>query len=275
MKTLLVLNDHSATATHAARFALNLAQKIRVNVIVASLIQNETNIPQEELKLSSTGTITLQRSELMKSLFAQKKQYTNFRPVIQEVELLSFTGDELFQLTINRDIYMVIRGMDEFLPSALLNINLAINMLLSKIKCPLLVVPSSWDFSAFRDLVYLTDLRFCGLRTVNFITSFAREWNANVVIAHATASGLPEVDIEEANAIFRDEVRNHVNYSKISMNMLNKGEIPDAINLVVHHFHADLLVFVNQHFHFNTFTKQYFKDKCALYKPVPLLIFPY
>jgi hypothetical protein len=44
---------------------------------------------------------------------------------------------------------------------------------------------------------------------------------------------------------------------------------------MVNDFNADLLVFVNQHFHFNTFIKQYFKDKCALYKPVPLLIFPY
>jgi hypothetical protein len=275
MKTLLVLNDHSPTATHAALFALNLAQKIRVNIIVASITPNEEVIHYEELKLSSTGTITLYRSELMKTLFAHKKRYNDFRPVIQEIELTDFTGDELFQLTVDRNIYMVIRGMDEFMPSALLNINLSITMLLSKIKCPLLVVPSTWDFNEFRDLVYLTDLRFCGLETVNYIADLAREWNAQVVIAHSTVSGLPEIDVEDADDIFRSEVRNHVNYKNVSMKILDKGEIPDVVKLVVHNFHADLLVFVNQHFHFNTFTKQYFKDKCALYQPVPMLIFPY
>jgi hypothetical protein len=275
MKTLLVLNDHSATATHGAIFALNLAQKIRANIIVASIEAGNNVVHHEELKLSSTGTITLHRSEIMKTLFAHKKRYTDFRPVIQEVELADFTGDALFQLAIERNIYMVIRGMDEFSPSALNNVNLSITMLLSQLKCPLLVVPSSWDFNEFRDLVYLTDLRFCGLKTVNYISNFAQEWNARVVIAHSTVSGLPELDAQHASDIFTDEVQNHLTYKNISMNMLDQGAIPDMIKMVVHDFHADLLVFVNQHFHFNTFTKQYFKDKCARYKPVPMLIFPY
>ena len=275
MKTILVLNDHSTTASHAAIFALDLAQKIRANIIVASIIESDGPIYHEDLKLSETGTLPLQRSELMKTLFAHKKRYADFRPVIQEIELVDFTGDELFHLTNERNIYLVIRGMNEFLSSALISINLSINMLLSNIKCPLLVVPSSWNFNEFRDLVYLTDLRFCGINTVTFIADLAREWNSKVLVAHSTASGLPEIDEEDANDIFRDEVQNRVNYSNISMSILDKGKIPDIIKMVVSDFHADLLVFVNQHFHFNTFTKQYFKDKCALYKPVPMLIFPY
>lgn len=275
MKTILVLNDNSTTASHAAIFALNLAQKIRANIIVASITASDDQIYHEDLKLSETGTLPLLRSALMNTLFAHKESYADFRPVIQEIELADFTGDELLQLTGKRDIYLVIRGMDEFLSSALISINLSITMLLSKIKCPLLVVPSSWDFNEFRDLVYLTDLRFCGINTVTFITDLAREWNAKVLIAHSAASGLPEIEEEDANDIFRNEVRNLIDYSNISMDMLDKGKIPDVVKLMVSDFHADLLVFVNQHFHFNTFTKQYFKDKCELYKPVPMLIFPY
>lgn len=275
MRTLLVLNDHSAHAEHAAKFALNLAQKIRVNLIIASISSNEDIINNQKMKLDLAKARTLQRSGLMKTLFACKKRYVSFRPVIQEIELNDFNGVELFKLTIDSNIYMMIKGMDEFESSALLNINLSITSLLNQIKCPLLIVPSSWDFNEFRDLVYLTDLRFCGIKKVNYISDLAREWNAKVVIAHSTVSGLPEIDVDDANAIFRDEVHNRVNYKNISMNMLSKEIIPDVIKMVVHNLHADLLVFVNQHFHFNTFTKQYFKDKCALYKPVPMLIFPY
>lgn len=275
MKTILVLNDHSETAKHAAIFSLNLAQKIRANVIVATITTSEGPIYHEDLKLSETGSMMLQRSELMNTLFAQKKRYSDFRPVIQEIEITDFTGDELFQLTSDRNIHLVIQGMDEFLPSALINMNLAITKLLSKIECPLLIVPSSWDFNEFKDLIYLTDLRFCGLPTMSYITELAREWNAEVLIAHSTVSGLPEIDQEDADDIFKNEVQNHINYKNLSMRMLDKGMIPDIIKLAVHDFHADLLVFVNQHFHFNTFTRQYFKDQCASYKPVPMLIFPY
>lgn len=275
MKTILVLNDNSTTASHAAIFALDLAQKIRANIIVASIIASDGAIYHEDPQLIETRKLRLQRSALVKTLFAHKKRFTDFRPVIQEIELANFTGHELFQLTNDCNIYLVIRGMNEFTSSALISINLSINMLLSDIKCPLLIIPSSWDFNEFRDLVYLTDLRFCGIDTVTFIADLAREWNAKVLIAHSTVSGLPEIDEKDANDIFRNEVSRHINYSNIVMNMLDKGKIPDIIKMVVRDFHADLLVFVNQHFHFNTFTKQYFKDKCALYKPVPMLIFPY
>jgi nucleotide-binding universal stress UspA family protein len=275
MKTILVLNDHSTTASHAAIFALDLAQKIRANIIVASIMLSDDVIRHEDLKLGETGSLLIHRSELLKTLFAQKKRYADFRPVIQEIELTDFTGDELHQLTNDRNIYLVVRGMDEFLPSALISINLSISMLLSNIKCPLLVVPSSWNFKAFRELVYLTDLRFCGINTVSYIADLAGEWNARVIIAHSTASGLPEIEEKDAEDIFKNEVHNHINYKNLSMRMVDKAMVPDVIKLVVHSFHADLLVFVNQHFHFNTFTKQYFKDKCALYEPVPMLIFPY
>ncbi len=275
MKTLIVLNDHGIPAAHAAMFALALAQKIRANIIVASLPSPDERIHVEDIQLNANGNLVLQRSELLKAMFANKKRHTDFRPVIQEFEVEHFTGDELFQLTIDKNIYIVIRGVDEFLSSALLHINLSINMLLGKIKCPLLIIPTSWGFHQFRDLVYLTDLRFCGLKKVGFIADLAKEWNAHIVIAHSTVSGLPEIDAAEADDLFRTEVCNHINYENISLNMLNRGEIPDMIKLVVHDLHADLLIFVNQHFHFNTFTKQYFKDRCALYKPVPMLIFPY
>ena len=113
------------------------------------------------------------------------------------------------------------------------------------------------------------------INTVSYISDLAREWNARVIIAHSTASGLPEIEEKDAEDIFKNEVHNHIDYKNLSMSMVDKGMIPDIIKLVVRDFHADLLVFVNQHFHFNTFTKQYFKDRCALYEPVPMLIFPY
>lgn len=275
MKNLLVLNDHSPQAEHAALFALDLAKKMHMGVVLTSLSAQKGAVYYPNQQLTSHETLEKHRSDLMGSLLLLEKRYTDFNPVVQEVELTDFTGEELLRLTTDHNVYMVIKGMDEFLPAALLNVNLAINMLLSEIKCPLLIVPSSWEFNEFRDLVYLTDLRFRGLKTVSFIADLAREWNANVTIAHTTVSGLPEIEAEEANAIFRDEIDHHVNYHNISINMLKKKDISETVQSMVKDFNADLLVFVNQHFHFNTFTKQYFKDNCTLYKPIPMLIFPY
>ena len=107
------------------------------------------------------------------------------------------------------------------------------------------------------------------------MADFAVEWKANIMIADSTASELPEIDSEEANDIFIDEVFSRINYKYLSLNMINNEEITDMIKMVVQELRTDLLIFVYQHFHFNTITKQYFKDKCHSYNPVPMLIFPY
>lgn len=275
MKTILILNDHGEHTTQTAIFALDLAQQFSANIVVASLSHPDNLDDFEEMQLEINGSLVLQRSELMKILLAHKKEYKDFLPVIQEIELERFTGDELFKLTIEKNIYLVIQGIDEFHPSALHQINNSMEILQGKINCPLLIVPSSWNFGSFKDLMYFTDLRFCCLKKLGFMADFAVEWKANIVIAHSTVSGLPEIDSQDANDIFEDEVYKHVKYKNLSLKIINKEEIPDMIKLVVQELRADLLVFVNQHFHFNAFTKQYFKDKCHLYNPVPMLIFPY
>jgi len=55
---------------------------------------------------------------------------------------------------------------------------------------------------------------------------------------------------------------------------MDQGKSIDTLEVVVGEMNADLLVMVDQHFHFNFLTQQYFKDKCCLYNPVPILIFP-
>ncbi|RNL56034.1 hypothetical protein [Pedobacter jejuensis] len=274
MKTILVINDHSQEAEHAAGFALVLAQRLHMNIIIATSMELKLDSRDYGWAGSSHDETIAEpiHTPLMKKLLRRKKLHPGFSPLIQEVEV---DRKGLFLLSIRNDIYMVVKGMDEFLPQALLNVNLAINTLLDQLQVPLLLVPSSWSENEFTRLVYLTDLRFCGIETVRFLVRLAGCWKANLVIAHSSASGLPEIAMKEAENIFNQEVSLNVGYSKLFLNMLEKNDELNTLEIMVSGMQADLLVMVNQHFHFNTLTKQYFKDKCARYKPVPLLIFPF
>lgn len=275
MKTILIINDHAPEAEHAAEFALVLAQRMQANLILASSMEPKLDSQHYEWAGSSPDeTIAeLIHSPLMKKLLWRKKLHPGFSPLIQEAQLDN-DREGLFLLASHHDIYMVIKGMDEFLPQALLNVNLAINTLLDKLQVPLLLVPSSWYENEFTRLVYLTDLPFCGIETVRFLADLAGCWKANLVIAHTSVSGLPEIEAEEAENIFNQEVSLNVGYQKLFLNMPDKKDELNTLEIMVSGMQADLLVLVNQHFHFNSLTRQYFKDKCALYKPVPLLIFP-
>ncbi|MET4081961.1 hypothetical protein ABIB40_001912 [Pedobacter sp. UYP30] len=120
----------------------------------------------------------------------------------------------------------------------------------------------------------MTDLRFCGIQTARFLAELAEKWNASLVIAHTSVSGLPKIELEEAESIFNEAVCPNINYRYLLLNMLDKNNQENTLEVMVGQMKADLLVLVNQHFHFNTIIKQYFKDNCARYKPAPLLIFP-
>ncbi|RZJ78946.1 MAG: universal stress protein, partial [Flavobacterium sp.] len=229
MKTLIVLNDHSTTACHAAIFALDLAQKINANLILASIMPPKQIMLPHDFADTKAGTMILQHSALLQSLCTKENKHSSFSPELEEIELSDFNDDELLKLTIEKNVYMVIKGIDEVHPSALLKLNLLMNTLMEKIKCPLLVIPASWNFKTFSKLVYFTDLRFCGLGVINFIAELAQHWNAKVLIAHASASGLPEIDKEQADAIFKEEIYNHLSYAKITMCKLEPDERPEAI----------------------------------------------
>ncbi|MBT2562989.1 hypothetical protein J7E50_22430 [Pedobacter sp. ISL-68] len=275
MKSIIIINDHSPESEHAAIFALVLAQRLEVNIILANLpVLNLTTDEYgwTEMLPEISNTVAID-SRLMKNLLERKMLHPGFKPVIQELSF-SFEMGDLYRLANENEILMVIKGLDEFLPQALLNVNLAINNLLHKIQVPLMIIPSSWSENELKRMVYLTDLRFCGLRTVKFLAGLATCWDANLVIAHASASGLPLMETDQAEEVFNDEVSLNIGYKKLFLNMLNQGEPDNTLKVMVSEMKADLLVLVDQHFHFNLLTQQYFKDNCALYNPVPILIFP-
>lgn len=275
MKSIIIINDHSSESEHAAIFALVLAQRLGVNIILANLpVLNLTTDEYgwTEMLPEVPNSVAID-SKLMKNIFERKMRYPGFKPLIQELSF-SFEMGDLYRLANENEILMVIKGLDEFLPQALLNVNLAINNLLHKIRVPLLIIPSSWSEHELKRMVYLTDLRFCGIGTVKFLADLATCWDANLVIAHASASGLPPMETDQAEEVFNDEISLNIGYKKLFLNMLNQGGSMDILEVVVSEMKADLLVLVDQHFHFNSLTQQYFKDKCTLYNPVPMLIFP-
>ncbi|TDG36484.1 hypothetical protein EZJ43_08170 [Pedobacter changchengzhani] len=275
MKTILIINDQTPEAEHAAAFALVFAQKTEANIILATHSNANGDLIDDEWGRSTNSETILApvHSVLMKKLLARKKSYIGFSPLIQEIEVRD-EQESLVFLTTNKGIYMVVKGIEEFIPHALINVKLCISALLNKLQVPLLLIPSSWSEIGFKRLVYLTDLRFCGIQNVRFLAELAGKWKASLVIAHSKVSGLPEIEVEEAEHIFSDAISLNIKYGNLFLNILEQDNSENVLEVMVSQMHAELLVLVNQHFHFHTLTKQYFKDGTAIFKPVPLLIFP-
>ncbi|MET4081962.1 hypothetical protein ABIB40_001913 [Pedobacter sp. UYP30] len=155
MKTILIINDQSPEAEHAAWFALVLAQHIQANIILANTVVLKMDEPDYGWSEDLYDDIIAEpvHSLLMRKLRCRIKLQSGFFPKIQEIELAD-DPESIFFLAARNDIYMVVKGMNEFLPQALLHVNLCINTLINKLQVPLLLVPSSWKEKGFKRLVY-------------------------------------------------------------------------------------------------------------------------
>ncbi len=149
-----------------------------------------------------------------------------------------------------------------------------INAVLSKIKCPVLLVPESSEVKDFERMIYMADLRYCQLRVVRFLTEMADPFRANVMVAHLSAKELPNMDREYSRSVFRDTVCRSVRYDKLFFDNIQERDVRKAVDILINGMSTDLMALVNHQFHFEEVVNGSIDDTLPPYINIPLLIFP-
>jgi len=168
---------------------------------------------------------------------------------------------------------MLVRGIagDE---SDLLHIEAEALSCSTKSGCPVLLIPEKFTYKAFEKIVYATDLRFCRREIVSFLSQLAKPLNASILIANISAKGLPYMEDGYARTVFADTLLTRSNQEHVYFSNIRERDIPRAIDVLVNGMNNDLLVLVNNKFHFNELVGQNAPYAIPPNIPIPLLIFP-
>lgn len=276
MKNFLLFNDFSSEAEHAAELALLLAGKTNVNLYVWNTIEYDA-VPKAELAVAGVNEegaeVRLDRNSWIERLESRLNWETGLRPTVHFIEGIDYLTDNVLSVTKKYDIGMLIRGTngDEGFSGYI-----EANILRSATKsgCPVLVIPRDFPYKVFEKMVYATDLRFCRNEVVAFLTQMAKELDSNVLVANISEKGLPLMAESYADAVFADAVVTRNNSDCIYFSNVKERNVPKALDILVNGMNNDLLVLVNNKFHFNELVGHESPYAIPGNIRVPLLIFP-
>jgi hypothetical protein len=279
MKNILIFNDFSPEASHATELALLLAGKTNTNLYVwntcdkteetvaKELLAASININEDMLEITDADTNWIEKLE------SKLNWQSGLIPVVRFIEGVDYEPDHVLQIVKKYDVGVIVKGIAGT-EDDLLHIESEALKCSTKSGCPILFIPEKVEYKAFEKIVYATDLRFCRHEIVTFLTQLARSLNASIMIANISARGLPYMEDNYARSVFENEILHPIKYENIYFSNIRERDIPKALDVLVNGMNNDLLVLVNNKYHFKELLGQNTPYNIPDNIHIPLLIFP-
>ncbi|HTD97950.1 MAG TPA: hypothetical protein VK668_01635 [Mucilaginibacter sp.] len=194
-------------------------------------------------------------------------------PVVHFIEGVHYDPNNVLPVTKRFDVGVIIKGISGT-GNDLLQIETEALRCSTKSGCPILFIPEKVTYKAFEKIVYATDLRFCRHEVVTFLTQLAKPLNASILIANISALGLPYMEDNYARSVFENEVLNPIHYENIYFSNIRERDIPKALDVLINGMNNDLLVLVNNKYHFKELLGHDTPYNVPENIHIPLLIFP-
>ena len=277
MKNILIFNDFSPEAEHATELALLIAGKTNANLYIWNTYDKYENTVAKELAAAHGNDEETEISADNTSWIIKLESKLNWKsgllPVVKFIEGVEYSTNQVLPVVKKYDVGILVKGItsDEHdkLPveSEMLNCS-------TKSGCPILFIPDKFPYKAFEKIAYATDLRFCRREIVAFLTQLSRPLNASILIANISAKGLPFMEDNYARTVFADTFLNRDNQEHIYFSNIRERNIPRALDVLVNGMDNDLMVLVNNKFHFNELVGHDMPYRVPGNLHIPLLIFP-
>jgi hypothetical protein len=279
MKNFLLFNDFSSEAEHAAELALLLAGKTGVNLYVWNTIEYAA-VPKAGLVMAganeeaeAAAEVQADKHTWLEKLESKLNWETGLRPTVHFVGGIDYVSDNVLSVVKKFDVGLLIRGTggdkehSNYIEASILKSA-------TKSGCPVLLIPKHLSYKVFEKMVYPTDLRFCRHDVVVFLTQMAKLLQSSVLIANISEKGLPYMEETYAHSVFEDAVLNPNNRDYIYFSNIKERDVSKALDILINGMNNDLLVMVNNKFHFNQLLGHDSPYAIPENIRVPLLIFP-
>lgn len=275
MKTILVIDDHSPEARHAAAFALMIAQTDGADLLIADTVKNR-QVSNGVPVVAGRATLNSEDSNYSteKQLSDQIDPKGGYIPVIRELDISAYAVTELIAFINREEIWLMVEGLSNGQPATEVNLKTNIQSVLNRVRCPLLLVPSCWDLKKPERIVYLADLRYCRQLVLKYLGLLAAPFAASISVAHLSAKGLVDIVETYATEIFEKQVRLHVPDAHITLHNIRERDLHQVVDVLINGMHHDLMVLVNHRSHFEELIGRQIGGSMPADLTIPVLIFP-
>lgn len=259
MEKILFIHDSSPRSRKALKLAASLAEKLD-----ARLLPAHTQVGQRagrEKIVAGSNNVRAAASAVTRVQAAEPA-------LTGELDISAVGTAELAQLVNQERVGLILCAAECRFPAGL-----NLDTLLSRIHCPLLLIPDNWS-KRFERIVYLADLRYCRTDIVRYLAKLAAACAADLAVAHLTKEGLVHIEETYAHRLFEEQVRPQVKYDRLGFHYTRERDLAKAADVLTKGLHNELLVMTRNRYHFNELVGEAVSSRLPAHIQVPLLIFP-
>lgn len=267
MGDILLINDNTADMWQRAVFAYNIAAKLGRNIVMADTVKTSKHVTIKKLSEYTDELADMPMYKDESSLMLTLNAATDFKPRIDTLEAHALNECDLATYVYTNNICMIIQGVSGIHGKSC---SLDPALLLSKICCPVLIMPEHYSGKLVNRAAYLADMRYCQTSILNYIDQLSEK---SVLLAHNCYDGLPDLNDEYAHDLFNRVILPKVRSSKLFFGHIRETNVEKIVDTLSNGVNIDLLVCVNRQFHFNRLVGERFPVLPGSIA-VPLLVFP-
>ncbi|MRX48200.1 hypothetical protein [Pedobacter puniceum] len=119
--------------------------------------------------------------------------------------------------------------------------------IINKAKCPILFLPDDvQEPKQLKNVVYCTDIRFTEVRFIRAFGQVAKHLNCDLTLAHASDSGIPDLDIEYGKQLYKDCFAGRISDCKMNLENLRRLDIQKYPDLIHEYLLGDVYSMINK-----------------------------
>lgn len=258
MEKILIITD-DAYDTYVTDFAYTFALQNNKDLIIAHTTKPQAGVFNRQLVANYNSRLHRQHAHVMD--YGNEGVETLRR--VKIIDVCGVTEREIADYVRKEDCSMIISR------AQLQGLNL--QTILNQVSCPLMLLPENFITAELNRIVYLTDLRYCQLPVVSFLSKLK---GTSLLLAHICQQGLPDLTIKYGNELFKDAIAPYLKTSELFFSHIKEKNMRQVVDTLVNTMRADILACVNRRFHFQQLFGDYLPKSAPDYISVPVLIFP-
>jgi len=261
MRKVLIPTDFSLVSKNALKYGLNLYKNTETVFTIIHVYHPSFDPTQPEV-LDSSLSMEAVKNESMKNLLATIDDTAKeFNVEVNSIIEIGFTIEKLVKLSSEFDIIIMgSTGSNNFLSKVFGGISSGV---VSKAKCPVLLVPQDIKFEIIKNIIYSCDFEGVDSKILDKVILFAERNNSIVHFVH----------IQSDNRNFNLSVPDGIKI-EYTLNIIESSSIKKGLNNYIKNKNAKLVIMATKHRKFwEKFIHKSITREFALRADIPLLIY--
>ncbi|HVD97223.1 MAG TPA: universal stress protein [Cytophagaceae bacterium] len=240
MKNILVPTDFSEVAKNALKFAIKIAHPLRARII---LFHTEAPL----LITSDMGGYIYAEAETEKNkeIHEQMNDWVDFvkshNVYVDKLIHKGILKDTIADIIEHEEISLVVTGTHGAKGIEAFFFGTNSVDIIEKVKCPVLVVPTSAHYHGIKKIMYATDLQYGDIHELAKIAEIAKPFNAEIIVMHISSDSEKMVEEKENLDWFAEIGDSNIAYKNITYKLVYDDDVVEALDNAITVLDIDIL----------------------------------